>query len=184
MYRTTTTTIRTVLFSFVAGTSTLSNKLLRPLNNKHSNLHPPLRLTANIIRPRLNISEQFLPELRRRRRPVDVAIATLRLGLLGVAHDDFGDAGLLLLRPPVFSPRLAAQRHFSGRRVDDAEIRARAVEARHGRAALREVRAEKGDFALELGVPWEEADGGHGAEGLAEFGGEAVCGDGGSEDWV
>lgn len=62
--------------------------------------------------------------------------------------------------------------------MDDAEVRAGAVEAGHGGAALGQVGAESGDFALEFGVAWEEIDGGHGAERLAEFGGEAICRDG------
>lgn len=47
--------------------------------------------------------------------------------------------------------------------MDDAEIRARAVEAGHCGAALGEVGAESGDFALEFVVGGKEADGGHGA---------------------
>lgn len=87
--------------------------LLRPLDDKHSNLYSALRLTASVIRPRLDVFEQFLPKFRRRGRPVDVPIATLRLGLLSVAHDDFRDAGFFLLRPPILRPGLSAQRDFS-----------------------------------------------------------------------
>jgi hypothetical protein len=157
---------------------------LRPPNDKNRNLDAPLRLTPHIVRPRLDVPQQLLPQLRRARRPVDMAIATLCLGLLGIAHHDLGHTGLLLLRPPVLGPRGAAQRHFSGRRVDDGEVGAGAVEAGHCGAALGEMGAEGGDSARQVGVAGEEVDGGHGAEGLAELGRETVCGDGRAEDGV
>lgn len=94
-----------------------------------------------------------------------MAIATLRLSLLGRAHDGFRDAGFLLLRPPVLRPGLSAQGDFFGGGVGDAEIRPRPVEAGQTCAALREVRAEGDDLTFELGVFEEEVDGWHGAEG-------------------
>lgn len=60
------------LSSHVAGPCTrraqvlhlpLSPSLLRPLDHKYGNFNASLGLTSSVVRPRLNVFEEFLPQL-------------------------------------------------------------------------------------------------------------------------